>query len=149
MSIAEMRPAPTSSRRILASFQRRTWRTSMPWTAGVSRREVALGPSDEVNHCGDRYVVSNVDQTCEVPDYVGHILLRVGAGATRIDTPDARALAAGTRPVAAQALLPPGPRARAEGAAGSRPALSAARARLAAATASGAWAGLASAAFRL
>ena len=39
----------------------------------------------EVNDGGERYVVSNIDQTVIVPDHVGHLLLSVAAGATRIE----------------------------------------------------------------
>src|SRR5271166_299125 len=37
---------------------------------------------------GERYVVSNIDQTVIVPDHVGHLLLSVAAGATRIELPE-------------------------------------------------------------
>ena len=39
-------------------------------------------------HGGERYVVSNIDQTVIVPDHVGHLLLSVAAGATRIELPE-------------------------------------------------------------
>ena len=34
-----------------------------------------MNACDEVNHGGERYVVSNIDQTVIVPDHVGHLLL--------------------------------------------------------------------------
>jgi len=47
-----------------------------------------MNACDEVNHGGERYVVSNIDQTVIVPDHVGHLLLSVAAGATRIELPE-------------------------------------------------------------
>jgi hypothetical protein len=43
--------------------------------------------TDEVNHGGVRYTVSNIDWTVKVPDHVGHVLLATGAGAVRLDAP--------------------------------------------------------------
>ena len=40
---------------------------------------------DSVTHGPNGYVVSNIDQTVEVPDHVGFCLLATGAGAVRID----------------------------------------------------------------
>ena len=50
--------------------------------------KLKMNACDEVNHGGERYVVSNIDQTVIVPDHVGHLLLSVAAGATRIDLPE-------------------------------------------------------------
>src|SRR5271157_862820 len=47
-----------------------------------------MNACDEVNHGGERYVVSTIDQTVIVPDHVGHLLLSVAAGATRIELPE-------------------------------------------------------------
>jgi|SRR5208337_947594 len=47
-----------------------------------------MNACDEVNHGGERYVVSNIDQTVIVPDHVGHLLISVAAGATRIELPE-------------------------------------------------------------
>ena len=50
--------------------------------------KLKMNACDEVNHGGERYVVSNIDQTVIVPDHVGHLLLSVAAGATRIELPE-------------------------------------------------------------
>ncbi|MGB7917160.1 MAG: hypothetical protein WCF79_17985 [Rhodomicrobium sp.] len=50
--------------------------------------KLKMNACDEVNHGGERYVVSNIDQTVIVPDHVGHFLLSVAAGATRIEFPE-------------------------------------------------------------
>jgi len=34
-----------------------------------------MNACDEVNHGGERYVVSNIDQTVIAPDHVGHLPL--------------------------------------------------------------------------
>ena len=50
--------------------------------------KLKMNACDEVNHGGERYVVSTIDQTVIVPDHVGHLLLSVAAGATRIELPE-------------------------------------------------------------
>ena len=50
--------------------------------------KLKMNACDEVNHGGERFVVSNIDQTVIVPDHVGHLLLSVAAGATRIELPE-------------------------------------------------------------
>jgi len=45
-----------------------------------------MNACDEVNLGGERYVVSNIDQTVIVPDHVG--ISCVAAGATRIELPE-------------------------------------------------------------
>jgi len=45
--------------------------------------------SDEIGHGPNKYVVSNVDWTVDVPDHVGVVLLATGAGAVRLDDDDA------------------------------------------------------------
>ena len=52
--------------------------------------KLRMNNCDEVNHGGVRYPVSNSGRhlgvgEIEVPDHVGHVLLRTGAGAVRID----------------------------------------------------------------
>ena len=42
--------------------------------------KLKMNACDEVNHGGERYVVSNIDQMVIVPDHVGHLLLSVAAG---------------------------------------------------------------------
>ncbi len=42
---------------------------------------------DSVTHGPHGYTVSNIDWCVEVPDEVGHVLLRTGAGAVWIDRP--------------------------------------------------------------
>ena len=43
--------------------------------------------TDCIGHDGVQYIVNNVTREVEVPDEVGYVLLRVGAGCVRIDAP--------------------------------------------------------------
>ncbi len=41
---------------------------------------------EDIGHGPNKYIVSNVDWTTEVPDHVGAIMLATSTGATRLDT---------------------------------------------------------------
>jgi hypothetical protein len=45
--------------------------------------------TDEINHGGVRYIVSNISWIVEVPDHVGHFMLHDGrSGVIRLEEPE-------------------------------------------------------------